>query len=145
MAFDIDHHFKAYPLLAPPTAVDRIAERQWHVLVLLPDGYVPPQGGEGPATIVIQHVPNPEGTSLEDWVKGDSRSNYKLAAEGAALEPVTVGGQVGVRYQHSGLYETDAVVVARGNDIFLFSASWLTPQDATRAELQQLLSTVEFL
>lgn len=32
MAFDIDHHFKAYPLLAPSTAVDRIAERQWHVL-----------------------------------------------------------------------------------------------------------------
>lgn len=32
MAFDIDHHFKAYPLLAPPTAVDGFAERQWHVL-----------------------------------------------------------------------------------------------------------------
>lgn len=121
------------------------AEREWHTLVFLPKGYIPPQGGEGPATIVVQHIPNPEGASLEDWVKGDSRSNWKLAAEGATLEPVTVGGQVGVRYQHSGLYETDAVAVAYGGAVYLFSVSWLTPQDQNRAQFDQLLSAVEFL
>ena len=32
MGFELDHRTKGYPLLAAPTAVDRMGEHQWHVL-----------------------------------------------------------------------------------------------------------------
>lgn len=119
------------------------AERQWDILLLLPAGYVPPQGGEGPPAISLGVYPNPEGLGLEQWVRGDNRSNFKLSSD-QKLTPTTVGGLPAVAYAHSGLYEADAVAVAVGSKIFLFEAGWQTPSDATRADFQPLLKTVQF-
>ena len=117
---------------------------QWDALVLLPKGYVPPQGGEGPPAITVSVFSNPEGLSLESWVKKDDRSNWKLAADPNGLQSITVGGEPALAYRHSGLYETEAVAVAHSGKIFLFEGGWLTPQDKIVADFQNLVRTIYF-
>ena len=120
------------------------AERGWDVLVLLPKGYVPPKDGEGPPTISMSVFDNPEGTALDKWVTGDSRSNWKLAAQNGGLGSLTVGGEPALAYKYSGLYETDAVAVMHKGKVFLFQAGWMTPQDTIRSDFLNLLATVQF-
>jgi hypothetical protein len=118
-------------------------ERNWQTLVFLPKGYVPPEGGEGPATITISRFPNTEGHSLAAWIRGDARSNFKLSAD-QTLEERTVGGYPALGYTYSGLYESDAVAVSLGEYIYLFEVGHLTPQDRVRADFQDMITTVEF-
>lgn len=120
------------------------AEREWNVLTILPKGYVPPVAGEGPPVISVAKYPNPEGLSLEAWVKGDARSNWKLAAEDGGLGSMTVGGKQALAYRYSGLYETDAVAVAHNGNIYLFSVGWMTPEDTLRGDFDTLLQSVMF-
>jgi hypothetical protein len=120
------------------------AERQWDVLVFLPKGYVPPQGGEGPPTIALSIFDNPEDLELEQWIKSDARSNWKLAAENAMLAGTNMGGVPALAYQHSGLYETTAVAAALDGKIYLFSVGWLTPEDKQLEDFSHILSTVTF-
>jgi len=120
------------------------AERQWDVLVLLPKGYVPPEAGEGPPAISLSVFPNTEGLSLEQWVQGDARSNWKLIVDERASRPMTVDGESAIWYHYSGLYEVDSVAVAHDGKIFLFSGDWLDPQDAIRADFNNLIKTVQF-
>lgn len=119
------------------------AERRWYTLVLLPDEYIPPQGGEGPPSIAISAYDNVEGLPLEQWIRGDARSNFKLPGD-QLLKSTTIDGEAALKYQYSGLYETDAVAVAHGGRVYVFSAGWLTPQDVIRAEFQDLYSSVNF-
>jgi len=123
---------------------DGNAERAWDVLVLLPKGYVPPVGGEGPPAISMSIFANPEKIALDKWVLGDARPNWKLATDPGGLGSRMVGGEAAFVYKHSGLYETDAVAVAHGGKIFLFEAGWMTPQDAIRTDFENLLNTVQF-
>lgn len=123
---------------------DGNAERSWDVLLLLPKGYVPPQGGEGPPAISVSIFSNPEQLDLASWVKGDSRSNWKLAAPGATLASTTVGGVEALSYSHSGLYEFDATVIAHNGKIFLFEAGWQKQDDQIRLDFARMLDTVQF-
>lgn len=116
----------------------------WEALVLLPKGYVPPQGGEGPPTITIARYPNTENLSLEEWVKTDSRSNWQLADQDGGLGSTRIDGEEAFAYRHSGLYETSAVAVLRGGYIYHFSAGWLSPEDPIHAEFSALLDSVQF-
>lgn len=120
------------------------AERQWDVLVFLPKGYVPPEAGEGPATIAVSSFPNPEGFDVETWVKGDARSNWKLTLDDRASTTTTVGGEPALWYHYSGLYETDAVAVAKGDRIFLFTVGYLGREDQVRKDFNALLKTVQW-
>jgi len=120
------------------------AERQWDVLVLLPKGYVPPVAGEGPPTISMSVFPNTEGLSLEQWVQGDARSNWKLIVDERASRPMTVAGEPALWYHYSGLYEVDSVAVMHDGKIYLFSGDWLDPQDQIRADFNNLIETVQF-
>ena len=119
------------------------AEREWDVLVLLPKGYTPPQNGEGPPSISISVFPNPEGFSVDQWVMGDMRSNFKLSAS-QDLAPTEIDGERALFYQYSGLYETDAYAVAHEGKIFLFAGGWMGENDPIRTHFQQLVGTVQF-
>src|SRR3989344_4569950 len=119
-------------------------ERSWDVLVLLPKGYVPPQNGEGPPVIALSIFNNVEGYPLETWIKGDAKSNWKLAADPGGLGSMTVGGEPALAYKYSGLYETSAVAVAHGGKIFLFEAGWPAPPDRIVEGFQNLLNTGNF-
>ena len=122
---------------------DLAADPAWQSLVLLPKGFVPPAASEGPPSISIIKFANPNGTPLETWVKTDPHSNYQLLT-GDTFATTTLAGEPAFSYQHSGLYETDAVAVAHGGNIYLFSAGWMTPNDRIRTDFQDVLKTVEF-
>ncbi len=119
------------------------SERQWDVLVLLPKGYVAPQGGEGPPAITMSVFQNPEALGLEAWVKGDARSNYKLSQDGA-MTAGRVGGEEALFYNHSGLYEFDAVAVKHDGKIFLFEAGFDDQANPIRSDFSNLIKTVQF-
>ncbi len=123
------------------------AERNWPVIILMDKVAASniPQGGEGPPSIAIAAYPNPEGLGLEQWILSDARSNWKLAAQDGGLGSRTVGGEPALAYRHSGLYETDAVAVAKNGTVYLLSAGWLTAEDKIRADFEDLLKTVKFL
>lgn len=102
-----------------------------------------PDQSEGPPAISMLAIPNPGNLALEDWIKAKSISNFSLSSD-KKLSPVSVGGEPGLAYSHSGLYENDAVAVARGGKIYLFSASWADASSTMRADFQNLLKTVTF-
>jgi hypothetical protein len=120
------------------------AEREWQTITLVPSDFMPVEGGEGPPAITISILDNPEKLTLEQWIKGDSRSNWKLAPDNAQLRAATVGGEEGFAYQHSGLYETDAVAVMHDGKVYLFEGGWLTTNDEIRRDFERLLEKVEF-
>ena len=123
-------------------------ERMWTALTLI-DTEILQQAiengaSEGPPAIAIQVFDNVEEYSLEEWIKGTSYSNYKLAITDDTLTPTIVGGKEALAYRYSGLFETNATVVAQGDKIYMFSVDWLTPQDVNIHDFEHLLETVSF-
>jgi len=146
VVFESDHigiSFKYPNIYEATTTHAGNAERDWHAVVLLPKGYMPPQGGEGPPAITLQDIPNPESLGLEAWVKGDARSNYKLSGDGA-MTAGQIDGAEAIFYAHSGLYEFDAAAVAHDGKVFLFEVSYDTQHNPIRSDFQNLLKTVQF-
>jgi hypothetical protein len=115
----------------------------WDSLVLIDKNYVAPVNGEGPTAISMSVFDNAEGLPLEQWIKNEPRSNYKLSAEGTPTKGA-IGGKESLAYQYSGLYENDAVAVAHNGKIFLFSDSWMQTVDPIRQDFNKILSTVQF-
>jgi hypothetical protein len=109
-----------------------------HVIVLLPQGYVAPEAGEGPATITVQQFSNAEGLPLATFVRNEPMTNFGLSS--GETTDLVVDGQLALGYSYSGLYENDAVAVAANGSVYVFSAA-----DDTRAELPALLQTVKFM
>ena len=122
-------------------------ERTWTQLVLIDSELLQQaieQGhSEGPPAIAIQVFDNIEEYTVEEWIKGISYSNYKLAFD-ETLTQVMVGGEEGLAYRYSGLYETNATVVAHDSRMYLLSVDWLTPQDANIHDFDRILESVIF-
>ena len=103
---------------------------------------VPPR--EGPPTITIDIFQNNlDASDTEGWVRGSNDSNFKLSPD-SVLSPARVGGEAGLRYRWSGLYEGESVAVARPDNIYMFSVTYLSPEDPIRGGFEALLSTVAF-
>ncbi len=119
-------------------------ERMMHTIVLINKEYADGGGMEGPPAIAVTVFENPENLSLQNWITTTSYSNYKLATD-ETLHATSVGGQAALSYAHSGLYETDAVVVMNNGRVYMFTAGWLTVQDDIRSDLEKILSSVEFV
>ncbi len=98
---------------------------------------------EGPVAITIGIFPNVTNQSPQDWVLGDPHSNYALS-NNQPLTPTTLGGKSAVSYTHSGLFESDALVVAYNDNIYLFEVSWADAQDPIRTDFQTMLKSVQF-
>jgi hypothetical protein len=98
---------------------------------------------EGPVAITVGIFDAQSGQSLEDWIKSDSHSNFALSPD-QKLTPQTVGGEPALAYEHSGLFENDAVAVIHGGKIYLFEASWADANDPLRSDFQNLLKTLQF-
>lgn len=115
----------------------------WDSLVLVDKSYVAPTNGEGPTAISMSVFDNAEGLPLEQWIKNEPRSNYKLSKDGTFTKG-TIGGEPSLAYQYSGLYENDAVAVAHKGKIFVFSDSWMQTVDPIRQDFNKVLSSVQF-
>ncbi len=96
--------------------------------------------GEGPTVITVDAFENPEGYSVEEWLR--EATNWKLAT--SDLTPVSVGGAEGVSFTWTGLYEGKSAVVGHGGRIFVFSVTWLTPEDRILEDYEALLASARF-
>ncbi|MES2006577.1 MAG: hypothetical protein V4436_00545 [Patescibacteria group bacterium] len=111
------------------------------VITLIDKNVVVPDMSEGPPSISIIVVLNASSTPLDAWVKAKSISNFNLSDK--KLSSTTVDTEPGVSYTHSGLYESEAVVVAHGGKIYLMSVGSVSPTETIYSDFQKLLSTVE--
>jgi len=98
---------------------------------------------EGPPSITVMVYNNALGASPSQWVMAQPQlSNYGVAT--SDVLPTLVSGMEAVRYSWSGLYQGESVAVSHQNRIYIFSASWLTPEDPQREDLETVLSSVVF-
>lgn len=104
----------------------------------------PPIGGEGPPNITIQVFKNPEKQLPTAWaMESTAYSNINLKTS----EPVeyVLNGAQAVRYPADGLYPSDNVIVAHGDNIFVFHGMYLTPDSVLRRGFEPLLQSVRFI
>lgn len=113
------------------------------VMTLIDNGVVVPDYSEGPTAMTILAIPNPKNLPLNDWIQTKSISNFYMSAD-KKLSPITVGGEAGLAYTHTGLYENDAAAVAHAGRIYLFFVSWTDAASPMRVDFQNLLKTVTF-
>jgi hypothetical protein len=101
----------SYPASYQLTEVDAegSALREHHTIVLQRKTDLPvPEGGEGPPAITIDiYQNNLDNRTTEDWIRGDSRSNFKLGD--GTLSKVVVDDKDALSYRWSGLYEGTTV------------------------------------
>ena len=101
-------------------------------------------GREAPPTITIGVFQNNlDSYTAKTFVEGTGDSNFKLSD--GVLTDVVVGGESGLRYRATGLYENENVVVARPAFVYMFSVSYLERNDGMLDRFEQVLKTVEFL
>lgn len=116
-----------------------------HWSVVLVDARLPepPVGGEGPTTINVDiYQNNLDKQTVEEWVKNTNDSNFKLSPDGK-LESFTFGGAPALSYTWDGLYRGETVAVAKGDYIYAFSVTTITPEDEIRRDFYRLLETVD--
>lgn len=100
-------------------------------------------GREGPPTITVAiYQNNLDNYTARSFVENTNFSNFKLS-DGKTTE-VIVGGEKGLRYSATGLYENENVVVARPDYVYMFTAFYLTPEDRILSEFDKLLDTIKF-
>lgn len=94
---------------------------------------------EGPTGITVDVYQNPEQLSSRAWVQTDT--NWTIANGGAT--DVTVAGNEGVTFTWSGLYEGRTVVVTKGDKAYVFSVTWMTPEDQILRDFDTVLNSVQ--
>lgn len=98
---------------------------------------------EGPVAISMDVFDNVEDATLEQWVRGNSNSNFKLSPDDKLTE-TSLGGVSALAYTWDGLYAADAVVVAHEGRIYLFSVTWIDAASPMRSDFTDVLKTVQF-
>ena len=92
---------------------------------------------EGPTAITIEAYPNPDKLPAEDWVRAST--NWTVRTSDAA--PFGKGSVTGVTYSWSGLYEGKSYIVTEGDRAYVFSVTWMVPEDAILAEFDRILAS----
>ena len=98
---------------------------------------------EGPISITVQVFDNPNNDSAGTWIT-EQASSVNYDADLGRLQPREVGSEDGVAYRFTGLYEGDATAFAHGGKIYLFSVTWMGPNDAIRSDFEDVLSSIRF-
>lgn len=102
-----------------------------------------PEGGEGPPVITIVVVKNTKKQTPLVWAQQNKiYSNINLAM-GSTTDYV-LDGVSAIRYTTDGLYLSDNVVVAHGENIYVFTGAYLDADSDIRKNFYSLLETVVF-
>lgn len=96
---------------------------------------------EGPTAISLQVFSNEANLAPQEWVAQNAGlANYSEAL--AAPRAVSVDDQDALRYRFTGLYEGDAVAVAHGGYLYLFSVTWMDAAAEIRGDFESVLASV---
>lgn len=93
---------------------------------------------EGPTSITVDVYPNPDMLPAEDWVRSDTNWTVRTSE----VAPIGRGSITGVTYTWSGLYEGKSVVVTQSTRAYVFSVTWMTPEDPIIVAFDALLRSV---
>jgi len=103
-----------------------------------------PVGGEGPATITIQVLKNLKKQQSEAWANTNNiYSNINLKT--GEVSEYVLGGANAIRYSATGLYESDNVVVAHGENVYVLSGNYMDAESDLRKDFTPLLESVRFI
>lgn len=103
-----------------------------------------PIGGEGPATITIQVLKNLKKQKPAVWADANNiYSNINLKT--GEVSEYVVGGANAIRYSATGLYESDNVVVAHGENVYVITENYMDAESVLRKDLTPLLESVRFI
>ena len=101
-------------------------------------------GGEGPPTITIVVFKNPENQEPKMWAdKHPESSNINLKRGDVTEE--SVGGVNAIRYMADGLYVSENVVAAYGENVYVISGMYLDEESQLRKDFSPLLESVRFI
>ncbi len=96
-------------------------------------------GGEGPTAIAVEVYQNPDGLEAEAWAK--QGTNWTVSDE--KLTPIVVAGQKGISFNWDGLYQGKSLIVTKGTLAYVFSVTWLTPEDQLIKDFDMVLNSVK--
>lgn len=96
--------------------------------------------GDGPTAITIDVFSNPTNLTAEAWVE----ANTNWIMTGKTKESVTIGGKTGFTYFWDGLYAGKSSVITSGAYTYVFSVTWVTPEDQMVKDFENILSSVKF-
>lgn len=103
-----------------------------------------PEGGEGPPSITVTVLKNTKNQFPSVWAQENKiYSNINLVM-GSTTEYV-LGGANAIRYTADGLYVSDTIVVAHGENMYVFSGAYMDTNSEIRQDFIKLLATVKFI
>lgn len=103
-----------------------------------------PVGGEGPATMSILVFKNPQKQSPSIWAAENALySNINLRTS----DPVedVIGGVSAIRYIADGLYPSENFIVAHGENIYVFTGQYQSPESPLKRDFLPIVASVAFI
>ena len=94
---------------------------------------------EGPTGITVDAYQNPDQLSARAWAETDT--NWTVVT--AEASDITVAGREGISFTWSGLYEGKTVVVTEGDKAYVFSVTWMTPEDQILRDFDMVLNSLQ--
>jgi hypothetical protein len=125
-------------------------ERNRHAIVIFEDNQFNRDlvggkilGTDSPPTVTISLFQNNlDNYTAKSFVEGNNFSNFKLS-DGVQTE-TEIAGEPALRYQADGLWQSNNVVVARPDYVYMFTVFFNSPEDELVSIFENLLKTVEF-
>jgi hypothetical protein len=103
-----------------------------------------PVGSEGPPTITVYILRNPEKKSPLAWAEENTLySNINLKV-GDVTDSLIAGGKA-IRYTADGLYASDNAIAAHGEYVYVFTGMYLERGSKIHSDFSSLLKTVRFI
>lgn len=103
-----------------------------------------PEGGEGPPIMAVLVFKNTKKQFPLAWAQANIQfSNFNLK-RGEVTE-IVVGGANAIRYMSDGLYASDVVIVAHGENIYVLAGMYIDVVSALRQDFEPLVQSIKFI
>ncbi|HEY4522718.1 MAG TPA: hypothetical protein VJH91_03765 [Candidatus Paceibacterota bacterium] len=103
-----------------------------------------PVGGEGPPTITIHVFENTKKQFPRAWADTHIQYSNMNLSQGDAADAV-VGGGSAIRYMSDGLYASENVVVAHGDNVYVITGMFIDVDSDIRRDFGPLVESVRFI